>query len=206
MASSVEAARELGGDLVCWQPRPDGTGIFVLVGDVMGKGAQAALTAAYVKGLFDELAQSAHDPRDLLMQLHRHLTRRTVVDSFLAAMCVELNFQENRWRICRAGLPAAFIVRSSTAELCSTPEAGIMLGIPLEPDLQVTEVEHCAGDRFFLASDGLLEEESAPAELVSALRGKGEAAEVLRGAIDCLLRRGTGAAIDDRTAVLIVWK
>lgn len=207
MASSVEAARELGGDLVCWQCRPNGHGVFVLFGDVMGKGAQAALTAAYVKGLFDELAQSATDPDDLLMQLHQHLVRRTVVDSFLAATCIELNVQENCWKVCRAGLPSAFVVRAD-GTCINTPEAGIMLGVPLEPDLFVTVLPHQAGDQLFLASDGLLEEEDAPAELLAALRQPQETTlKTLHGCVQALLRRGTDAShADDRTAILIAWK
>jgi hypothetical protein len=207
MASSVEAARELGGDLVCWQLRPGGAGVFVLVGDVMGKGAQAALTAAYVKGLFDELAQSATDPDDLLMQLHQHLVRRTVVDSFLAAMCIELNYTERCWKVCRAGLPSAFIVRRDGTHV-NTPDAGIMLGVPLEPDLQVTTMSHQPGDQLFLASDGLLEEEDAPPELLEALSGGSDTSlKTLHRCVQTLLRRGTDAThADDRTAVLIHWK
>lgn len=206
MASRVEAARELGGDLVCWQARPGGKGIFVLVGDVMGKGAQAALTAAYVKGLFDEVAQTAPDPAELLLHLHRHLIKRTVVDSFLAALCIEMNFDEKCWKVCRAGMPGAFIVPLTGEGPVTTPEPGIMLGVPLEPELTVTRVPHSEQERLFLASDGLLEEEEAPAELLSVLRQPGAPSTVLSAAIDCLLKRGAPGPEDDRTAVLIDWK
>ena len=205
MATQIETARELGGDLVCWQ-QGHNQSLFVLVGDVMGKGAQAALTAAYVKGLFDEIAATASGPDDVLGQLHRHLVRRTVVDSFLAAMCIQIDRLHNGWRICRAGLPSAVLVRASGAALCIR-EGGIMLGIPIDPELVVSEVEHLPGDQLFLASDGLCEEEELPPSLVELL-GRGSALDlnqVLVGCVQVLHSRGAIGNPDDETAVLIRW-
>ena len=205
LATEIETARELGGDLVCWQ-RGSQDRMFVLVGDVMGKGAQAALTAAYVKGLFDEIAGTALGPDDVLQQLHQHLVRRTVVDSFLAAMCIELDRQGQRWRICRAGLPSAVVVRG-TGEPLWLHEGGIMLGIPIDPELVVSQVEHRAGDQLFLASDGLCEEEELPGALVEQLR-RGTTLDLeatLQSCVEALRRRGGIETLDDQTAVLIRW-
>jgi hypothetical protein len=204
MATQIETARELGGDLVCWQRGK--RGLFILVGDVMGKGAQAALTAAYVKGLFDEIAARAQGPDDVLRQLHQHLVRRTVVDSFLAAMCIELDPEGKCWRICRAGLPSAVLVRSDGVSV-GTREGGIMLGIPIDPELVVTRLDHRPGDQLFLASDGLCEEEELPDKLVEALRCgcAGDLAQVLRDGIEALRSLGTVEKLDDETAVLIRW-
>ena len=194
MASRIDAYRELGGDLVCWQGR------FVLVGDVMGKGAQAALTAAYVKGLFDSLASQVSDPRQLLLGLHAHLARRTYVDSFFCGLCVEIS--QHEWKICRAGFPPAFLERADgtalTADCC-----GMMIGLPFEPELEVEAFERHPQDQWLIASDGLIEEEQATPELRQQLQ-KVSALPVGQ-ALDALVAflQGGPCAPDDRTAVLL---
>ena len=206
MACRIEMAKELGGDLVCYQECSAGQGHFVLIGDVMGKGAQAALTAAYVKGLFDELARTATDPQVLLMVLHGHLVERTVVDSFLAATCVFLDQRNSCWRICRAGLPAAGVVRLS-GECACVGDPGIMLGIPVTPTLVTCDVPYQPGDQFFLASDGLCEEETLPAALTSALVAAAgqDPVAALRHCVATLRCTASVGAEDDKTAVLIRW-
>ncbi|MGH2031980.1 SpoIIE family protein phosphatase, partial [Acinetobacter baumannii] len=71
----------------------------------------------------------------------------------------------------------------------------------------VTLLPHRPGDQFFLASDGLLEEEELPDELLTLLKSPRESCtETLQACVRTLERRGTAAAADDRTAVLILWK
>lgn len=204
LACQIEMAKQLGGDFVCFQPCKHGH--FILIGDVMGKGAQAALTAAYVKGLFDELARTLEDPKSLLLVLHEHLLERSAVDSFLAATCVLLDRDQHCWKICRAGLPAAGVVRRSGACMCAG-DPGIMLGVPIAPQLTTCVVNYEAGDQFFLASDGLCEEEHLPSEVVNALVSVSarppEAA--LRHCVTMLRNCMSVGADDDKTAVLIRW-
>lgn len=204
LACQIEMAKQLGGDFVCHQACAKGQ--FILIGDVMGKGAQAALTAAYVKGLFDELARTLEDPRALLMVLHEHLMERTEVDSFLAATCVLLDRDSHCWRICRAGLPAAGVVRKDGSCACAS-DPGIMLGIPVTPVLVNCEVAYQPGDQFFLASDGLCEEEQLPSQLVNALVSSSERPpeQTLRHCVATLRNSIDVAAEDDKTAVLIRW-
>ncbi len=204
LACQIEMAKQLGGDFVCHQATSKGH--FILIGDVMGKGAQAALTAAYVKGLFDELARTMEDPQVLLMVLHEHLVERTVVDSFLAATCVLLDQEAQCWRICRAGLPAAGVVRLDGSCVCAN-EPGIMLGIPVPPSLVTCKVAYQPGDQFFLASDGLCEEEQLPSQVVNALlSAAGRSPEhALRHCVTTLRNSTCVGAEDDKTAVLIRW-
>lgn len=204
LACQIEMAKQLGGDFVCHQATSRGH--FILIGDVMGKGAQAALTAAYVKGLFDELARTVEEPQVLLMVLHEHLVERTVVDSFLAATCVLLDRENQCWRICRAGLPAAGVVRLDGSCACAG-DPGIMLGIPISPILTTCEVAYQPGDQFFLASDGLCEEEHLPCELVAALVSSAGRSpdQALRRCVATLQNTANVGADDDKTAVLIRW-
>jgi hypothetical protein len=204
LACQIEMAKQLGGDFVCHQETDRGH--FILIGDVMGKGAQAALTAAYVKGLFDELARTMEDPQALLMVLHEHLMERTEVDSFLAATCVLLDRQEACWRICRAGLPAAGVVRADGGCACAS-DPGIMLGIPIPPSLTTCQVSHQPGDQFFLASDGLCEEEQLPSAVVNALVSSHSRSpeQALRHCVTTLRNTSSVGAEDDKTAVLIRW-
>jgi len=203
MASSIEHFGELGGDLVCWQRKADESGAYVLVGDIMGKGVQAALTAAYVKGLFDEIARQCVGPADLLLRLHAHLSQRTSVDSFLTAVCIEVD-GEGRWVVCRAGFPNVFLRRADGQSLQGS-DPGMMLGLPFKPQLQEVVWQQLAGDQMLIASDGLMEEEEAPLELLAHLGQvhDQEIVSALRSCVEFLRRRGTASGADDQTAVLL---
>lgn len=206
MASSIDSFRELGGDLVCWKERRDESGWFFLVGDVMGKGAQAALTAAYVKGLFDELAQNSSDPADLLTGLHQHLLQRTSVDSFLCAVCFLADVREQRWLVCRAGFGSP-VLRRIGGQVEQVEEAGMMLGLPFEPALSNQSWPRLTGDQWFIASDGLLEEETCPQALAQALECAHESSEevALKACVEALRACHSGGNQDDETAVLLRW-
>lgn len=195
MASCIHSYRELGGDLVCCH------GSFVLIGDVMGKGAQAALTAAYVKGLFDEVAENAADPCELLMRLHQHLLRRTQVDSFLTACC--LQSRKGEWLVVRAGFPSPFLQRIDAAHE-KVSYAGMMLGLPFEPELKLTHFPREDGDQWFFASDGLLEDDEPPPELLDTLRQCAglPVEQALQRCVETLRLRELVCG-DDQTAVLL---
>ena len=82
-----------------------------------------------------------------------------------------------------------------------------MLGVPIDPELVVSEVEYQPGDQLFLASDGLCEEEELPPSLVELL-GRGSAMDLnqlLVGCVQVLHGRGSIGNPDDETAVLIRW-
>lgn len=205
MASSIEHFGELGGDLVCWQRKADESGAYILVGDIMGKGVQAALTAAYVKGLFDEIARQCSGPRDLLQRLHLHLVRRTSVDSFLTAVCIEVD-NAGTWVVCRAGFPNVFLSRAS-GEALAGADPGLMLGLPFEPQLEEARWPRQPGDQLIVTSDGLMEEEEAPRELLAHLQEVRclEIESALKSCVGFLRRRGTASGSDDQTAVLLRW-
>lgn len=204
LASHIEMATELSGDFVCYQACKSGH--LILIGDVMGKGAQAALTAAYVKGLFDELASHLDDPRLVLLAVHQRLIERTGVDSFLAATCVLLDKNQGYWKICRAGLPAAGIVRRDGSHICAG-EAGITLGIPVTPQLKTLAVRQVAGDQFFQASDGFCEEEDLPLQVVRVLSTSYSrpVTQALQQCLSTMHQDLSVGAEDDKTAVLIRW-
>jgi serine phosphatase RsbU (regulator of sigma subunit) len=164
------------------------------MGDVQGHGLSAVATVASLLGAFREAVLDEPDPESVAARLDRRL----VVDSadvphaelFATAVVLEFSADARAVRIVVCGHPAPLLLRAGrVAELEVT--AGVPLGLGLSgagPAVGVT-VPLRAGDRLFLASDG-----------VSEARGAD-------GAFYPLLDRLTGFA-DDDPAVMVrhVWR
>jgi hypothetical protein len=85
---AYRAAEEVGGDFCQILPRPDGS-IFVAIGDVSGKGLQAAMLGAVAVGALRSLADEAHGPAAALERLN-HVLLRTENAGFTTCLCLVL--------------------------------------------------------------------------------------------------------------------
>lgn len=182
----------VGGDFFDVRRGPHG--VRAVMGDVQGHGLSAVATVASLLGAFREAVLDEPDPESVAARLDRRL----VVDSadvphaelFATAVVLEFSADARAVRIVVCGHPAPLLLRDGrVVELEVT--AGVPLGLGLSgtgPAVGIT-VPLRAGDRLFLASDG-----------VSEARGAD-------GAFYPLLDRLTGFA-DDDPAVMVrhVWR
>lgn len=138
-------AHEVGGDFYRTVPFADGS-LLVVVGDVSGKGLNAAMLVAAVLG---SLANETHrNPASLLGYLNRAVSGRTG-GGFITACCARL-YPEGRIVVANAGHIAPYL---NNREL--QVESGLPLGVTLEASYSETEVE-AAGTLTFI-SDGVVE-------------------------------------------------
>lgn len=204
LATHMEACHSLGGDFLCTsQPGPGRFG--VLLGDVMGKGTQAALTAALVDGIYSELAEAGTSPGPLMSQLNdRLLARFGPAVRMATIICLELNLDSNSWVYSRAGHPPPLLSRADGSKLMLDAQ-GLMAGVSSE-QYQEAELPLCPGDQILMVSDGLvlcdLADCQTLAKLMSATHHKA-LEESLQILVEELHKYLPGAVDDDETAALL---
>ena len=144
-----------------------GDSIGLLLFDVSGKGAPAALVAARLRAIFRTQAWGNHDVRDVLARAHEFLLRVLPPASFVTAIYAILNPTKRTLTWGRAGHEP--LLRISPDSVGNRIELGTSSGLPLGIG---TRAEFCElleietwhlepGERVLLFSDGLTEAQDA---------------------------------------------
>jgi phosphoserine phosphatase RsbU/P len=154
---SYRAAEEVGGDFCQILPRPDGS-IFVAIGDVSGKGLQAAMLGAVAVGALRSMADEQIEPAAALERLN-HVLLRTENSGFITCMCLVLT-AEGEIIVANAGHLAPYL------DGVEIPlEAGLPLGILPGVDYGQAAFMLPSTARLTLLSDGVVEARSSTGEL-----------------------------------------
>lgn len=146
----------LGGDFLDILVRPDGSAV-ILVADVTGHGASAALLAAMTKTAFQRHAPALDHPGKLLGALNTDLYAASPSGQFMTALAAILRSDCRTLDLAIAGHPRPLRVRDGAAVILDV-EGTIPLLI--EPDLPYdhrTRVDLGAEDRFLFYTDGASE-------------------------------------------------
>jgi serine phosphatase RsbU (regulator of sigma subunit) len=146
----------LGGDFIDVQLRDD-LSAALLIADVTGHGAVAALTAAMTKAVFARHATKVRTPEQLLTALNTDLFHASPQDQFVTAVAAIIEPHGCQVRLSSAGHPPPILIRERTATTLS-PEGDIPLLI--EPDLHYerhTTLSISPMERLLLYSDGASE-------------------------------------------------
>ncbi|MGW8491464.1 PP2C family protein-serine/threonine phosphatase [Streptomyces sp. NPDC055886] len=170
---------DVGGDFYDAVPRPDGS-IALLIGDVCGRGAEAAALTGLARHTLRTLLEEGTDPGTALSRLNRAL-RQEGATRFLTAVVVTVTPRADGTVLlttCSAGHPRPLVLRAdgSIGEVVS---GGLLLGILDDVSYESHEDFLDPGDTLVLFTDGLTESreadgtyfESVLPERLSALRG-----------------------------------
>jgi PAS domain S-box-containing protein len=201
------AGNEVGGDFYdCF---PTGAGDWALViGDVCGKGAEAAALTALARYTLRAGALHTRRPRAVLEQLNEALLRDSLDYRFCTVVYVSLTPRMERLSACvvAAGHPLPAVIRAS-GEVETVGAPGSLLGIVDVPELSEEHVELAPGDALVLYTDGVTEADrsAGPERLTTLLEGcagadAGAIAEIVER--DALTAHG-GAARDDVAVVVV---
>jgi phosphoserine phosphatase RsbU/P len=182
---------EVGGDFYDVLPMEDGSW-GIAVGDVCGKGAEAAAVMGLVVHALKALTRTRAAPAAILAELNEVLLEsdRASDETFCTALFgrVDARGDVARVSLAVAGHPPALIARADgTVEF--TTASGRPLGLFPELPLGEEVVELRAGDVLVAYTDGLIEQRGTPAE-------EGEA-RLIR-----LMRRCSGRSADEIAAAL----
>ena len=185
--------------------------IDILLGDVSGKGAAAALYGALASGLFRSLRRIGQTPAQLLREVNNALTERQRDPTpFAAATYVRWNPESKEVIVSNAGLPYPLVRRGGGPQHLKL--AGVPLGMLRDSQYEETSVRLEPGDLLVLASDGVYESEDASgtefgeAQMLRVVRNHSDrsAREVLDAIVDALERHTAGASVQDDRTLLVV--
>jgi sigma-B regulation protein RsbU (phosphoserine phosphatase) len=212
VAAALRPARSVGGDL--YDVIADGDRVWLLVGDVSGKGVGAALFMAVTKTLFRAIAPGSESVAAAVGRVNRELARDNERAMFVTAFAARLDLATGELEYVNAG-------HSPTYRL---EKGGVApLGGPVDPALGAVEgheyrgsvVRLRPGDLLVSYTDGVVEARSAageefePRRLESYLAdcGDGSAESVVQG----LLGRvedfaGDVPQYDDVTVLALRWR
>jgi len=206
---------EIGGDFVdvfplgpeCWM---------MVVGDVCGKGAEAAALTALARYTLRAAAiQAGAEPAKLLDQLNEAVVRQRDDARFLTAVCAFLEAGRNgdgglRATLAVAGHPPPLKV-SAGGDVTRVGGRGALIGVwETVPDLREEVVDLAPGERLVLYTDGVVEAgapdpelgEEGLAEVLAATAGQTAAATV--AAIEGAVISSASIPPRDDIAVLVV--
>jgi PAS domain S-box-containing protein len=200
---------EVGGDFYdCF---PTGGGDWALViGDVCGKGAEAATVTALARYTLRAAAQHTRRPQAVLRELNEALLRQRLDYRFCTVLYASLTPRDGRLEavVATGGHPLPLVLRAS-GEVETAGSPGSLLGILDVPDLTESAVDLGPGDSLVLFTDGVTEataadKRSGPERLAAFLAGHaGARAGVIAEAVERnAVESQTGPARDD-VAVLV---
>jgi serine phosphatase RsbU (regulator of sigma subunit) len=167
-------ARQLSGDFYDYFALPDGR-IYFNLGDVSGKGINAALLMAKVSSLFRCLGKQIDDPAELLTTINNELEETSIRGLFVTMVAGIYDTRDGSVRLVNAGhMPALLLGRDG--KFAKLEAQGPPLGIVRDA---VAPVKHfsLAGRSLYLFSDGVTE---------GRVRGGGELG--LKGLLQLLLQ------------------
>jgi len=167
----------------------------VALGDVSGKGVDAAAVTSLARHTLRASALTSNRPSEILAMLNTALLEQTEHDRFCTAVygVIRPRFGRLVVTIACAGHPPPFIVRSDgTVE--ALPCAGTLLGIVDDLDLVDVTVELGFGDKLVFYTDGVIEARSEDGEMFgderfsqllreAATRGVNAAADLITNAV-----------------------
>lgn len=152
---------DVGGDFYDAFETGEGD-LFLSIGDVCGKGAQAAALTGIARHTVRAAAVRERSPRAILRTLNQSLLRQTGERRFctVAVGRLELTAEGGRLTVCCGGHPPPLLARpDGTVEEAGTP--GTLLGIYERVQLSDLTVELRPGDAVVFHTDGVTEERLA---------------------------------------------
>lgn len=216
MAVAFHAGREgleVGGDF--YDVVPSGNGWLVVVGDVCGRGAEAASVTAVARHTLRGAAHYDDDPASLLTTLNRAMLRERLQLRFCTVICVHLTRREDGFevRMANGGHPPPVLSRADGAAE-TVRAAGTLVGALEQPHFGTASVHVGPGDALVLYTDGLLDasrggdarrslrpKELAPSIAAAAPAGARSIVSAL--ASDAVAAAGRGGLADD-VAILAI--
>ncbi|MGW3833779.1 PP2C family protein-serine/threonine phosphatase [Streptomyces microflavus] len=152
---------DVGGDFYDAVPRPDGS-IALLIGDVCGRGAEAAALTGLARHTLRTLLEQGTDPGTALSRLNRAL-RQERASRFLTAVVATLAPQADGTALlttCSAGHPSPLVLRSD-GTVSEVLTGGLLLGVLDDVSYESHEEHIGPDDTVVLFTDGLTESREA---------------------------------------------
>jgi sigma-B regulation protein RsbU (phosphoserine phosphatase) len=161
-AVSFLPARAIGGDLYDFlEYTPDQTA--VVLGDVSGKAAPAALFAALVSGIMRSAAQQKLAPAAMLAALNDALQERKLDSQYVVMLYALWNDENRTLQVANSGAVQPIFCRAG--ESITVKAEGFPLGMFPNATYEEFNVATQPGDAVVFVSDGILDAENEKGEM-----------------------------------------
>jgi sigma-B regulation protein RsbU (phosphoserine phosphatase) len=155
-------ARSIGGDLYDFVEY-DSNRSAIILGDVSGKAAPAALFAALVSGIMRSAAAQKPGPGEMLKLLNEALQERRLDSQYVTMLYAVWNDDNQTLQVANAGAVPPIFCRGG--EITTMRVEGFPLGMFPEAEYEEFSVATQPGDAFVFISDGITDAENAQGEM-----------------------------------------
>ena len=158
--SSATSQALVGGDFYTLIRLPDDRAVMIL-GDVSGKGMEAASMSALVKTALTAYAWEGAGPAKMARSLNSMLMSFSRVETFVTAFIAKIDLRAGRAVYCSAGHPPTMLVRDGAEEVeLLSVQSGVM-GAFENMRYETGSFAFSAGDMLFMYTDGAIEARDA---------------------------------------------
>jgi phosphoserine phosphatase RsbU/P len=213
LAARCVPAEEVGGDYYDLIPLgPHRLG--VVIGDVSGKGIQAAFFMTLVKGFVQALAPEMERPTEVLSRMNGLFSATMPRGTFISMIYGVLDLRACTFTFARAGHTPLLVRRAGQPAEARRPNGlavGMTRGPIFDETLREECIELCPGDTFVLYTDGLSEAMDrrrrlySDERLVATISSAPDGADALLDAVlaDVRAHAGRAGVHDDLTMVVL---
>jgi phosphoserine phosphatase RsbU/P len=209
IAAKFSPARAIGGDLYDFLTYSQSR-LALVVGDISGKGAPAAIYAALVSGILRSHAAMEPGPAEMLAAVNYSLAERRIDGQFVSLIYAVWDDQSRSLQVANSGLPRPVYCHEGKTQMIEA--TGLPLGLFDEAEYDEFTFPAQPGDLFVFFSDGILDATNKAGELFGRTRLEQVIADCYRGAPDSIVKSIFKAAaehaagvetFDDQTVVAI---
>jgi sigma-B regulation protein RsbU (phosphoserine phosphatase) len=154
LAARFSPARAIGGDLYDFVPYSLSR-MGIVIGDVSGKGAPAAIYAALVNGILRSHAPIEPGPAEMLSAVNFSLAERRIEAQYICLLYAVWDDQRRTLQIANSGIPRPIYVHDGKTEIVEA--TGLPLGLFDEAEHDELTFKTKPGDLFVFFSDGILD-------------------------------------------------
>ena len=209
LAAKFVPARAIGGDLYDFIPYSLSR-LGIVIGDVSGKGAPAAIYAALVSGILRSHAPIEPGPAEMLRAVNLSLAERRIEAQFVSLIYAVWDDEHRTLQVANSGLPRPIHVHAGKNHVIEA--TGLPLGLFDDANYDEFRFKMKPGDMFVFFSDGILDARNRKGELFGRGRVEKLVLECAGKSADCVVNTLFKAAaehsagvesFDDQTVVAI---
>lgn len=215
IASRCLPAREVGGDYYDFVQLSDRK-LGIVIGDVSGKGTQAAFYMTLTKGFLRALARSATSPAELLIQMNDLFYENVKRGHFVSVLFAIFDLENKTVTLARGGHNPLIVRQASSGKVEFFNQPGIALGLEkgevFAASMKDQVIPFNSGDLLVFYTDGFTEamnhakEEFGEQRLMASIEShsNGSAAHLLNSIFDEVNKFiGRAQQQDDMTLVVV---
>ena len=209
VAAKFVPARAIGGDLYDFV-QYSGSRMGIVIGDVSGKGAPAAIYAALVSGILRSHAPIEPTPAEMLSAVNFSLGERRIEAQYICLMYSVWDDEHRTLQVANSGLPRPIYIHDGKMQIIEA--TGLPLGLFDDAEYEEFTFQTEPGDMFVFFSDGILDASNRAGEMFGRKGVERVIASCAEQSPDCMVtslfqaveEHSAGeSAFDDQTVVAI---